>query len=100
LNKLIIKNYFELDTSYPLTLDNVFGEMTRYRNQWKTINAPLKNHNSDFEVNNTTYTKEVISYNDDKKTINKAILKDIKTDIYIEEAQHVLQDLLNLISLN
>ncbi len=99
LNKLIIKNYFELDKTYPLTLDNVYREIIGYRNQWKIINAPLKNHNSDFAVNNTTYTKEVISYNDDKKTINQAFLKEIKTDIYIEEAQRILQDLLNLISL-
>ncbi|MFT7051590.1 MAG: carboxyl-terminal processing protease [Psychroserpens sp.] len=100
LNKLIIKNHFELDTEYPLTLDNVYGEMTRYKNQWNKINTPLENHSSRFIVKNTEYTEEVISYNADKKIINQAYLKDIKTDIYIEEAQRVLQNLLNLIPLN
>lgn len=99
LNILIIKNYFELDTVYALTLDNVYNEMTGYKDQWKTTNAPLKNHNSSFTVKNTTYKNEVISYNDDKKTINQSVLKDIKNDVYIEEAQRVLQDLLHLISL-
>ncbi|MFD2916083.1 carboxy terminal-processing peptidase [Psychroserpens luteus] len=100
LNQLIIKNYFELDTEYLLTLDNVYQEMTSYRDQWRTMNSPLKNHISNFTVKNTEYTKEVISYNDDKKTINQSILKDLKNDIYIEEAQTILQDLLNLIPLN
>nr|WP_321244120.1 carboxy terminal-processing peptidase [uncultured Psychroserpens sp.] len=100
LNQLIIKNYFELDTQYLLTLDNVYREMTTYRNQWERINTPLKNHNAAFKIKNTEYTKEVMSYNDDKKTINQAILKDIKNDIYIEEAHAILQDLLNLITLN
>lgn len=99
LNILIIKNYFELDTVYALTLDNVYNEMTGYKDQWKTTNAPLKNHNSSFTVKNTTYKNEAISYNDDKKTINQSVLKDIKNDVYIEEAQRVLQDLLHLISL-
>ena len=96
LNQLIIKNYFELDTEYLLTLDNVYREMTSYKNQWKTINTPLENHRSAFTIKNTEYTSEVISYNDDKKTINQTILKDLKNDIYIEEAQAILQDLLNL----
>lgn len=100
LNQLIIKNYFELDTEYLLTLDNVYDEMTSYKNQWETMNSPLKNYRSDFTIKNTEYTKEVISYNDDKKTINQAILTDLKNDIYIEEAQTILQDLLDLIPLN
>jgi carboxyl-terminal processing protease len=74
--------------------------MTRYKNQWNKINTPLENHSSRFIVKNTEYTEEVISYNADKKIINQAYLKDIKTDIYIEEAQRVLQNLLNLIPLN
>jgi carboxyl-terminal processing protease len=100
LNQLIIKNYFELDTEYLLTLDNVYREMTTYRQKWKTINTPLESHSAVFKIKNTVYTNEVMSYNDDKKTINEAILKDIKNDIYIEEAQAILQDLLNLIPLN
>jgi len=100
LNQLIKTNYFELDTKYLLTLDNVYREMMNYRNQWKTINIPLEKYDSSFTIKNTEYTNEVMSYNEDKKTINQAILKDIKNDIYIEEAQAILHDLLNLIPLN
>nr|WP_321223139.1 carboxy terminal-processing peptidase [uncultured Psychroserpens sp.] len=100
LNQLIIKNHFELDTEYLLTLNNVYNEMSSYKAQWETINAPLENHISNFTIKNTAYTNEVISYNEDKKTINKSILKDLTNDIYVEEAQAILQDLLNLIPLN
>nr|WP_321233070.1 S41 family peptidase [uncultured Psychroserpens sp.] len=100
LNQLIIKNYFQLDSEYLLTLDNVYREMMNYRNQWKTINKPIDAHESGFTVKNSAFTKEVVSYNPDQKLINEAVLKDIKQDIYIEEAQAILQDLLNLNPLN
>ncbi|WP_204345963.1 carboxy terminal-processing peptidase [Psychroserpens algicola] len=100
LNQLIIDNYFQIDTEYLLTLDNVYREMTSYRNQWKTINQPIEAHESNFMVKNSAFTKEVVSYNEDQKLINEALLKDIKQDIYIEEAQAILQDLLNLNPLN
>ncbi|WP_460219553.1 S41 family peptidase [Psychroserpens sp. MEBiC05023] len=100
LNQLIIDNYFDLDSEYLLTLDNVYNEMIGYRNQWRTINKPILSHTSNFEVKNSAFTKEVVSYDEDQKLINDAILKDIKQDIYIEEAQAILQDLLKLNSLN
>ena len=100
LNQLIIENYFELDTQYLLTLDNVHREMVNYRKTWENINKPLDQHESNFVVENSAATKEIISYDDDKKNINTSILKDIKQDIYIEEAQAILQDLLTFKSLN
>ena len=100
LNTLIIDNYFQLDTEYLLTLENVYNEMTNYRKQWEIINLPIDTNESDFTVKNSAYTKEVMSYNEDQKQINQTILKDIKQDIYIEEAHAILQDLLNLNPLN
>jgi carboxyl-terminal processing protease len=100
LNQLILENYFQLDSEYLLTLDNVHREMINYRNQWKTINRPIESHESNFVVKNSAFTTEVVSYNEDQKQINNAVLKDIKQDIYIEEAQAILQDLLNLNPLN
>ncbi|WP_047547661.1 carboxy terminal-processing peptidase [Psychroserpens sp. Hel_I_66] len=99
LNKLILKNYFELDTSYLLTLNNVHSEMLNYRSQWNKINKPIDSYNSNLMVKNSAYTKEVVSYDEDQKLINQNTLKDIKNDIYIEEAYAILQDLLNLIPL-
>jgi len=100
LNQLILENYFNLDTEYLLTLKNVYREMMSYRNQWLAINKPINNHQSNFTIKNTSYTNEIVSYNEDQKQINNTILKDIKQDIYIEEAQAILQDLLNLNPLN
>ncbi|WP_299276046.1 carboxy terminal-processing peptidase [uncultured Psychroserpens sp.] len=100
LNTLIIDNYFQIDTEYLLTLKNVYTEMTNYRKQWEIINLPIDNNESDFTVKNSAFTQEVMSYNEDQKLINETILKDIKQDIYIEEAYAILQDLLNLNPLN
>lgn len=100
LNQLIIKNYFELDTQYPLTLKNVYRETKSYHNQWDILNQSIQSHQSKFEVKNSTYTKELMSYNEEQQLINKSILNDIKSDIYIEEANAILQDLIKLKSLN
>mgnify|MGYP000564573832 CR=1 FL=1 len=100
LNQLIFKNYFQLDTEYLLTLNNVYREMTTYRKQWLKINEPIDNHESSFAVKNSAFTKEVMSYSEDKKLINEMILKDIKQDIYIEESQAILQDLIKFNLLN
>ena len=73
--------------------------MLNYRSQWNKINKPIDSYNSNLTVKNSAYTKEVVSYDDDQKLINQNTLKDIKNDIYIEEAYAILQDLLNLIPL-
>ncbi|MDG5492089.1 carboxy terminal-processing peptidase [Psychroserpens sp. SPM9] len=96
LNQLILDNYFQLDTQYLLTLKNVHSEIISYRNQWQRINAPIETHQGNFNIKNSAFTKEVVSYNDAQIEINKSVLKDIKQDIYIEEAQAILQDLLTL----
>lgn len=100
LNQLILDNYFNLDQEYLLTLENVYHDMNDYRKQWEIFNNPVISHESNFTVKNSTYTKEVMSYSEDQKLLNKTVLKDIKQDIYIEEAQAILQDLINLIPLN
>lgn len=96
LNQLILENYFELDSEYLLTLENVHREMINYRTQWQTINQPIDMHESKFAVKNSAYTKDVVRFNDNQKSINQTALKDIKQDIYIEEAHAILQDLLKL----
>lgn len=100
LNQLILDNYFHIDSQYLLTLDNVYHDVTQYRDAWNTINAPLDAHLSNFEVKNSAATKELLSYDSDKNQINDTLIKDIKNDIYIEEAQAILQDLLLINSLN
>ncbi|SDS63298.1 carboxyl-terminal processing protease [Formosa sp. Hel1_31_208] len=100
LNRLIIENYFELDTEYLLTLDNVYRELINYHNRWEAINKPINNHVSEFEVKNSAFNKENTSNNAEKKRMNQSLLQEIKQDIYIGEAQTILQDLLNLNPLN
>lgn len=96
LNKLILKNYFELDTEYLLTLDNVFHETKSYHNQWDEINLPIETHDSGLDVKNPKYGNDFENLSDDQKLINTAIIKDIRQDVYVEEAYAILQDLIKL----
>lgn len=100
LNQLILDNYFNVDSEYQLTLENVHDDMIGYRTSWKSINAPIETHESDFKVKNSTATAMLLSYDTNKKDINQTLIKDIKNDIFIDEAHAILQDLLDLNSLN
>jgi len=100
LNKLVIKNYFELETEYPLTLQNVYDYKNSYHSQWEQFSDTIDNISSSLLVSNTNSTKEVLSYSEEQKDVNTSILNDIKNDIYIIEAHQILQDLLNLNTTN
>lgn len=100
LNRLIIDNYFELETEYTLTLQNVYNAMNAYHSQWEIFNNSIKNKKSSLVVTNTSSTNEVLSYNEDQKDINAAILETIQNDIYISEAYNILLDLINLNTTN
>ena len=96
LNQLIIENYFELDTAYPLTLENVYESINAYHSQWKEFSNSIDDNASSLMVSNTSSTNEVLSYNNDQKDINESILESIQTDVYISEAYHILLDFLNI----
>ncbi|WP_456438412.1 S41 family peptidase [Psychroserpens sp.] len=96
LNKLIIANYFELETEYPLTLQNVHIKMSAYHSQWELFSDSIENHSYSIAVSNTISTNEVLNYNEAQKDVNESILNNIQKDIYISEAHHILIDLLNL----
>lgn len=100
LNKLILDNYFELDTEYLLTLDNVFNETKTYHNQWDILNQQINSNTSDLEVSNPTWSNDFLTASSEEKLINAVTLKDIREDIYIEEANAILQDLIQLKSSN
>ncbi len=100
LNQLIIDNYFELETAYKLTVDNVYKFKEDYHSKWDTYSALIDFKNLNLSIENTDSTDEVLLYNDTQKTINDALLNDIKTDIYISEAYYILNDFINLKTTN
>ncbi len=100
LNKLILENYFELDTEYLLTLDNVFNETKSYHYQWDVLNQKINSHTSEIKVTNPTWANDFITASSDEKLLNASILFDIRQDIYIGEANAILQDLIQLKSAN
>jgi len=94
LNELIITNFFERNTSYPLTLENIYDEMHSYRDNWVEFDQMVTKPNTGLEARNTESTQSVLSYNSEKKLINAEYLKDINSDIYIKEANNILKDIL------
>lgn len=100
LNRLILDNYFELDTEYLLTLDNVFNETKSYHDQWDILNQQIDANAPDLDVTNPSWSNDFLTASSEEKLINAVTLKDIREDIYIEEANAILQDLIQLKSAN
>ncbi|WP_431136653.1 carboxy terminal-processing peptidase [Psychroserpens mesophilus] len=96
LNKLIIENYFELETKYPLTLQNVYKNIKNYHSQFESFSDAIENKPSSLIASNTSSTNELLSYNEEQKDINTSILDKIQKDLYISEAHHIIVDFLNL----
>ncbi|MEZ4857744.1 MAG: carboxy terminal-processing peptidase [Flavobacteriaceae bacterium] len=94
-NQRIRKEYFDIDRGYPLTLKNVYEDITNYNSIWSQMNTHFENKNTHIEAANTKAVEALIQYNEDEKTVNRDILKNIAEDIFIEEAFTILIDYLN-----
>ncbi|WP_223035076.1 S41 family peptidase [Hanstruepera marina] len=94
LNKLIHKK-----KQYPLTLNNVYDDFNEFKTIWNAFNS-LKLDEGAFIITNTNSTNEIISYNDENKQQNQDHLTRLSKDIYINEAQQILIDIINLTNNN
>ena len=99
LNTIFLNNFVHKKTQYSLTLDNLFSDFNAFKTLWNNIND-LKLKEGTVRFYNSSSTNEIISYNDDEKKQNQDILKALSTDIYINEAQHILTDIINLTNNN
>ncbi|GAA3789630.1 carboxy terminal-processing peptidase [Corallibacter vietnamensis] len=99
LNKTLLKNVVNKKTQFSLTLENLFNDYKTYKSTWDAFdNLSLKNDTIPFQ--NTASTSEIISYNTDEKKQNQSILNNLSKDIYINEAQNILIDIINLTNNN
>ncbi|MGF1555704.1 S41 family peptidase [Paucihalobacter sp.] len=96
MNKAILDNYINPDFNYALTLENLFHYFETYKNEWQEFTNGLSEFQLELVANNSSDTNELLQYNENNRLLNGDILKDISSDIYIEEAYNILQDLINL----
>ena len=95
LNQTLLDKFIHKKVEYPLTLDNVFLDFNDFKTTWnifKTLNL----EEGVMFVDNSASTTDIISFNEEEKSKNVNTLKLLSTDIYINEAQHVLIDIINL----
>ena len=96
MNKTILDTYIHPDFQYTLTPKNVFNYFNDYNEVWKTFADELSAIQPKITAKNSAATDELLQYNEKDNVLNSELLKDISTDIYIEEAYHILTDLINL----
>ncbi|MAP55994.1 S41 family peptidase [Altibacter sp.] len=93
-NELLVNNYIQKNTTYSLTLENVYNDYTGSLNLWKDYANELENYTASMLVSNTTATNELLAYSSEEKEANTLILKEITSDLQIEEAYIILSEYL------
>lgn len=93
LNKTLMNNYIQKDTTYSLTLKNVYRDLTGYNDLWKDFIGYFEARKGVLTIKNTTSTEEFLKYSDEDKQVNTLSMKDIGNDIFIEEAFNIIADI-------
>ncbi len=94
INSIVLDDYINKVSKYPLTLDNIYNDLNGYNMLWTDFYSLLDAQSTSISARNTISTDEILNYNEDDKTANDMILEDIANDVYIEEAHKILLDLL------
>ncbi len=100
LNKRLLEDYANKHTTYPLTLKDVYNDISNYNNIWKEITLINKEYSSSITTRNTKFLNEILQYNEEDIQTNSLVLKDLSNDVFIEEATNILLDYINLKSPN
>lgn len=95
-NHVFVDTYINRVGKYPLSLEFVFNDKQQYSAAWEAYNAALKAVPTHFKVTNTVSTTALLEYNIDDKNQNKTHREDLSKDPYIQEAYHIINELLQL----
>ncbi|OUR91800.1 hypothetical protein A9Q87_08305 [Flavobacteriales bacterium 34_180_T64] len=95
LNALVLKNYINKTANYPLTLDAIHNDQLNTKTQWNVYSKQIDAAVASFDVSNLKRIDELLAYNSEDKQLNALSLKDIATDIYIDEAYQIINDFIN-----
>ncbi|WP_034058764.1 carboxy terminal-processing peptidase [Lacinutrix jangbogonensis] len=85
---------YKKGTKYKLTLESISAEQKRRQETLGFIFDTDDNFPLLLKMTNTKSTNEILEYNTEDKEQNTAVLKSLAQDIYINEAQHILKDLI------
>jgi carboxyl-terminal processing protease len=92
VNKKINAVYDANKEPLAVTFDAVFADVHAMDGIWKNI-SDASEKQQDFKITNTTYTAEMLTYDEYLKNANEYKMKAAKNDIYINEAIQILTDL-------
>lgn len=95
-NPIFVTNYIKRQGRYPLNLDWVFNVITNYTSTWQKHTKLLEENTSIFTVKNTTSTLKILEYNTQDKALNATQRERLTKDPYIQEAYHVINDIIKL----
>lgn len=94
INSTMLNNYIDRDLSYALTLNNIYDDVKNYNDLWTNFYQAIDLTTKNIIVKNTAATRSKLSDADIK--LNKILIEDISTDIYIHEALAILSDVRNI----
>lgn len=95
VNAEIEKIYLKDKAPLPLTFDSVFDDVHAMDDIWKEINTTSEEENS-LTIINTSYSNDVLMYDEFLKSANEEKIKALKTDPYVYESINILTDLYKL----
>lgn len=98
INKALYKFVYKKGMKHKLTLESISEEKKRRKATLDFIFNEDENTPPLFKIKNTISTTELLEYNTEDKEQNKAVLQTLAQDIYINEAQNILKDLITQIN--
>ena len=96
INTALLNNYIDRDIEYPLTLENIYKDVQTYNNLWAEFYKVIDLTTQNITVKNTSDTMNNLGDIDDEIKRNERLIKDISTDIYIQEAFAIFKDIRDL----
>ena len=94
-NQNMVNEYLFSDTQYPLTLKNVYSEIDTYNSLWTDFYEQSSNYSTQLSITNTSYVNELLKNNEAETKANQQQLEDLKSDVYIEEAYAIINQLIH-----
>ncbi len=95
-NEGVLKHFINKKVKYPLTLKNVFLDVSAYNKLWNDFNNMPPPNNNAFKVINTKATQKLMDYNPKLNEDNILVIEDMVKDPTIREAYNILNDILAL----
>jgi carboxyl-terminal processing protease len=95
-NRIFVTDYVNRIGNYPLTLDYVFNDTETYNLAWKNYSKIIEQQSDTLVINNTASTAKILDYNEADKSLNAKHRDKLAKDPYIQEAYHIINDIIKL----